>query len=100
MVLVLFSQTRGPSDFHRARIVFRSPLDAGTFFCVEPFGRARHSDCTAATATLDLPAWRSRLLAEVLSGQVELPNDVYNARLPAQFHYNRWIMVDEAPSFV
>jgi hypothetical protein len=37
---------------------------------------------------------------EVLSGQVELPNDVYNGRLPAQFHYNCWIMVDEAPSFV
>ena len=62
VVLVLLSQTRGPLDFHRARIVFRSPLDAGTFFCVEPFRRTRHPDGAAATATLDVPAWRSRLL--------------------------------------
>ena len=44
---VLFSQTRGPLDFHRATIVFRSLLDAGTRSSMEPFSRARHPDGAA-----------------------------------------------------
>jgi hypothetical protein len=59
---VLLSQTRGPLDFHRATIVFRSLLDAGTRSSMEPFSRARHPAGSAATVTLDLLDWRGRLL--------------------------------------
>jgi hypothetical protein len=60
---VLLSQTSGPLDFHRATIVFRSLLDAGTRSSTEPFPRARHPDGVIATATLDLLVWLGRLLA-------------------------------------
>ena len=60
---VLLSQTGGPLDFHRATIVFRSLLDAGTLSFMEAFARARHPDGVVATATLDLLVWLGRLLA-------------------------------------